>query len=73
MRSRALCVTRSEVPGFLAWWQLHVFGLRVHHGAAGAALAAGALLPRRLGARLALLGAGLALMAHDWHDRPWLP
>lgn len=73
MRSRALCLTRSAEPRFLAWWQLHVFGLRVHHGAAGAALVVGAYVPRRLAARLALLAAGAVLMAHDWHDKPWLP
>ena len=73
MRSRALRVSRSEVPAFGAWWQLHVFGLRVHHGAAGAALVVGAFVPRRLAARLVLLGLGAALMVHDRADYPWLP
>jgi hypothetical protein len=37
--------------------RLHVFGIRIHHGLVGC----GAVLT------------GIALMAHDWADRWWLP
>ena len=35
--------------------RLYLAGYRVHHGLAG----------------VLLIGAGFALVAHDWKDRPW--
>ena len=52
--------------------RLWIRGQRCHHGATGALLAtAGAvgLLALRAPALGAMVAAGGALMAHDWHDR----
>lgn len=47
--------------------RLYVHGLRVHHGLTGSALVAVGLLTHER----ALVGCGLALVAHDAHDFPW--
>lgn len=52
-----------RVPGHRLDLQLHIKGFHWHHGATGALLF---LFPRTR-------KLGLALMAHDWHDFPWLP
>jgi hypothetical protein len=47
-------------------------GQRCHHGATGALLAGAGtlgLLALRVPALSAMIAAGGALMAHDWHDR----
>jgi hypothetical protein len=52
--------------------RLWIRGQRCHHGATGALLAgAGAvgLLALRVPALSAMIAAGGAMMAHDWHDR----
>lgn len=54
--------------------RLWIAGQRCHHGATGAVLtgvaAATLVASHRQALRLAaLLAAGSALMAHDWHDR----
>lgn len=49
--------------------RLFIGGYRLHHGTSGCALAIASILARH--PRLALVG--LALAAHDWHDRRvWL-
>jgi hypothetical protein len=45
--------------------RLWIYGQRCHHGATGALLAGAGAMSKSS----ALLAAGAALMAHDWHDR----
>jgi hypothetical protein len=52
--------------------RLWIRGQRCHHGATGAVLASAGtlgLLALRNPALSAIIAAGGALMAHDWHDR----
>jgi hypothetical protein len=50
--------------------RLWIYGQRCHHGATGALLAAaGAVATLKAPGAIALVAAGSALMAHDWHDR----
>lgn len=53
--------------------RVYLAGLRLHHGSAGVALAAGALGAAALDgpAWLAAAAVGLFWIADDWHDRPW--
>lgn len=73
MRTRAIELSRSPAPRFLGWWQLRVCGLRVHHGAVGAAVCLSALFPVPHRYRLGLAALGALLVTDDWADRPWLP
>ena len=45
--------------------RLWIYGQRLHHGATGALLAGAGAAAKSS----ALIAAGAALMAHDWHDR----
>ena len=49
--------------------RLWILGQRCHHGATGALLAAAGVATLKASPGVAMVAAGGALMAHDWHDR----